>query len=392
MIETSRKYFSHLIYLFVCISAVFYIPFSGQEGIDPIVHAYNMSEFFFKFGVISLFAISQFLRPARTGDYRLLSAFLLCLVFSSLLNGMNLGARRALTNVGLGILFYKTIVEYIDFKTVKHFGWWVLGLIGINFLMMTFQYFNIDPLYTHIDKVRLNLPEIAYDERMVGFMRLKVNVGVFGAIAGACLSFINPLLSIFALPFLWLGNASSAIVAFIISMSLILYFKLKKIVWVLVIASIIGLGSAYIIKHDMPLGQFQERFKLWHASTGVVLKTNPILGLGAGSFSRMGFQTKQGDGFENINWAWLHNEPLQVFFEGGLVCFSILILFLIRQTKDFLTFKHIKEIPVLYAFLLTIFLVSLLQFPFHVGKFASLSILALALFHTGVRECQSLSL
>lgn len=353
---------------------------------DVIQHAYNMQEFFVRFGFLGVFAISLFFTPVRQGDFRVFGFFIVYLLISSMVTGFGLEARRVILNVGLALLFYKVVTEHLKTDTLKIFAWWVLATILLNVVLMIYQGFNNDLLFTRVNNV-----DVPFNEKAVGFFKLKVNVGVFGAMAGVLLALINPFFSLLAIPFMWIGESSTSIVAFLVSMGTILYFRVRKAIFYIALAIILSLGSIYVLKVDLPGGQFGERFKVWNESLSLVLRVNPVIGVGAGTFSKVDFQTNQETVQEKLYWSWAHNEYLQIFFETGIIGLSIVLLFLYRQFKDFLEFSNDPTVQVLFASFLCVAIISICHFPFHVGKFSGFCVFIMALFHARIRECQKLN-
>ena len=382
------RYFDHLVYFFVCLSVIFYVPIREGTG-NPVEYGYQVQELFFRYGVFFVFLVSLFLKPLRQADLRVLSAFLIYEMLLCALFGFNIVSRRVLLNLVSGALFYKVVSEYMTVR-LKTFGFWALGLLAINSLLMVFQVFNLDHLFTHAGKIELGLKTIAFDEKVIGFMKLKANVGTLGALLGMVLAFIHPIISILAVPFMILGQTSAGIAAFVISFLFALFFRLKRRIWmILVILILLGSGF-YVLKYDLPAGQFQERFKVWHEATFIILKTNPIIGAGPDSFSLNHILTPQGEGFESIEWKWAHNEYLQTLFEYGLAGLFFLGLFLRNQIIDFVKFRQDRDIQLLFSTCLSIALISMFSFPLHVGKFAGLCVLILALYHAKVSELRCL--
>jgi O-antigen ligase len=217
------------------------------------------------------------------------------------------------------------------------------------------------------------------DNMTVGFMRLKVHLGVLSAILGPVIVFMAPAFALALLPLLWYGQSSVAVMALALAFGVWAFLNLPRKWFIALSAVLLGLGLCYVIFYDMPGGQFTERFKVWHGTISVALKTNPWIGNGIGSFSKFNFQTLQ-TGHENLSWSWCHNEFVQAFFEFGLIGLGIIGYFFTSQAKRFTRHMRDPTLQILAISCLSILCVSFFHFPFHLARFAHLCIFFFALY------------
>lgn len=388
VIVTIKNWFNHICCLLVFGSCIAYFPFKIPpemvNQIDPYEYAYLAKELFVRYSMIFIACLGLFLKNPRVLNLKLFSFFLLYSILDSALYGFGSEARRVLLNVFVALIFYKTVAEYFDFSKLRIAGWWMVGIVVLNLIWMAFQGYNIDPLFVRYEPEHVNF--VTLGERAVGFLQLKANNGIFGAVSAIFLFIAHPLFVVLAIPMLFLGESSSAVMALAVGLAVIAFIRMGKVLRTIAAGVLIVLATLYVIKFDMPAGQFQERFKVWHTATGVVLKENPLFGVGQGKFAKLQFATFEDKGTKAIGWRWAHNEFIQVFFESGLVGIAILILFLISQIRDFCRFYWDKDLQILFAGFLCIAGVSFFNFPFHVGKFAMFFVFVMALYHGKV--CQ----
>jgi O-antigen ligase len=222
------------------------------------------------------------------------------------------------------------------------------------------------------------IPE-AIDNMTVGFMRLKVHLGVLAAILGPVIVFLAPAFALALLPLLWYAQSSVAVMALVLAFGVWAFLNMPRKWFVVLGILFIVAGISYVVFYDMPGGQFTERFKMWHGTISVALKTNPWIGNGIGSFSRFNFQTPQL-GHDNIQWIWCHNEFVQSFFEFGVIGLGIIGYFLSSQAKRFKKYSKDTAIQICAISCISILCVSCFHFPWHMARFSHLCIFFFALY------------
>lgn len=379
--QKMNKAFHYALKAFLVLSAVFYFPIKGPVTAEEATGlAYLYQELFVRYGFLVLIALSNFLPRKREMKEPVVWIALILLGLASLLTGFDVNVRRALLNVFIALFFYKTIVEHFDFDELKSLGYWFLGILLLNGFWMTLQYFGHDHLFRRVDDFNVHILE-----KLVGFMKLKVNIGVLAALLSPALAFVSPWLLLVPLPFIYVSQSSAAALAWLISTLFILYFRCGKRNFFTIVIFLSIVAFSYIVFFDMPDGQFGERFKVWAKALFEVLKTNPVFGMGLGAFSKWAPETLQGNNTA-IGWHWAHNEYLQWFFETGFLGTVPLILFLRSKLDSFLRFSKDGALQILFACFISIAIISFIQFPFHVGKFSGICVFLIALYQAKIEE------
>lgn len=369
-----KKIFSALVGAFVAIGSVFYIPVSSLIPIDQqFQFGYFSQELFFRYGSLFLILFGSLLSNERR-----IKLYLPCLIFFLFLvigicYGFDLQIRRQLLNLGIGLLLVKTVAEKSDDSILKCVGFGFLATVLINLAFCLFQYFGIDGLMSNSE----NLGKM---DRVSGLMRIKVHLGALSAIASPFLVYLSPALLILVLPLLIFSKSSVAVCAVIIALVFLIYHNIDRLIFIALSLISFIWGAVYVLFFDMPSGQFGSRFEVWHQALFHTLKSNPVTGLGLGSFPSLGFYTGQVTTTEKIEWIWAHNEFLQVFVEGGLVVSCVLALYAFKCLYEIKYLAFNPRLQVAYSALLVILSVSFFHFPFHIARLAIPFLIALAVF------------
>ena len=335
-------------------------------------------ELFFRFGVLFLFCLSLLVRPLRFVPLYVFGAFLAYFLLTSSILGFDLKMRSQLMNIGMGILFIKIVSEVSYESIVKLAGWFFLGVVCLNLLLCAMQYYGVDPLMS-------NPENMGAMDRVVGFMKIKVHLGIMAAIFAPFIFLINPFLVVLCLPLIFFSQSSVAAGVFALSIGFLSYFKMGKKLFVLSLLVILSTCGVFIFLYDMPGGQFFERFKIWHKTLEFALKTNPLIGCGIGAFSKWAPTTMQGNG-EPILWPWVHNEYLQMFFEGGIAALFLIAVYLKKCFRRVYSVLSDPEYRAVFASLLTVFAVSVFHFPFHLARLAIPCLFVMALYELKATE------
>ena len=372
-----NDWFHYFLMAFLFIGTYFYIPVpQSLPLVEAVMFGYSIQELFFRYGTLFLFGISSLMHPKRRFTDKYFIVFCVFVLVDALVKGFGIEARRAVLNIFFGFVFYKTVVEHFDFYKLKQFGWLFFSLISLNLLFCGFQYLGIDPLFSSAETIKAG-----WQDALVGLMKNKVHIGVLAAILAPIAMYASPWLIIPFIPVLVISQSSASAVALAVGLGMIAYVKFNKKIFISVASILLILGFIYVVKFDMPHGQFGERFKVWKATTTMALKQDPYFGQGIGSFAKINMATMQTNGSPQ-NWVWTHNEYLQLFYETGFAGVLIIVLFIIGNIKTL--FKHkLKVIHEDYIFLVASFIivcmVSVLQFPFHLGRFAGVLVFVMAL-------------
>lgn len=372
---SSLKAFDVFLKIFLVAGAVFYW---------PGVLAYQPQILFFQHSAMVFWGLSFFVPKRREISNIYLALILFYALLSTVLVHFDPAARVTLFNLFMGLITLKVIAERVDLK-LKEIGIVLIGFCLLNLAWMGMQIFNQDPLLSPVNFDKKSTVEL------VGLLNAKFALGVYAAICAPFLAAVHPAFALLAVPMLIASRTSTCMGAFVISMTFLLWYKLKSLEfsknyklwkWAFYItASLIVIGgSCYILFYDAPTGQFMKRIKIWqfgfhYLGTGASLAKNIWFGDGLGSWAATQFQTLQENG-EPEWWSWAHNDWFQYIFEQGLVGGILLWAYFKNMFKNFRLNQD--SVYVLSAFI-ALAVCSMFHFPFHVGRLAGISIYILAL-------------
>jgi len=196
----NRKIFDYSLKIFLVVSTLFFVrPVKGMSDETIRASGYVFQERFFIFGVLFMLAMSFLIDGKRKADLRILGVYLIALVLTSTLINYELSTTKALLNIFIGVIFYKVVVEYFDFKNIRSYGWWFFCLLLLNLVVAITQYFSVDMIFTSRN------PELGTIEPS-GFMKLRAHLGVLTAMISPLLVLFSPWLLIVAIPLLCFRN------------------------------------------------------------------------------------------------------------------------------------------------------------------------------------------
>lgn len=378
------NFFEYALKLFLCIGIVFYCPVSGGLSVEEAVNfGYLSQELFFRFGAMVVFCAGLTQTPLRSLKFYSLPMFFVYALCAALLFQFPGFMQNQLTNLFMGVLFYKTVFEHLDFSRLKSYAWWIGWVLFINLAFCALQANGRQVLFSEASHAVAGPMD-----RMIGMMKLKVHLGTLAAISAPLITLFAPAFALCLIPMLVLGISSSAMIAFVLSVILLMWFRLPKKVSIPLSVLILLAGVAFVVFYDMPGGQFGERFKIWEFTLDRSLRFSPIIGSGIGSFKALNIATIQNNGTP-IAWGWVHNEGLQALFEFGLIGIAILGSYLVKRYKEFGQFKSDRILQVLFTSCLSILIISFIQFPFHLGRFTHLIIFMFSGFHARVEDLKN---
>lgn len=336
----------------------FYIPGSAF---------YGPQEVFFQYGVMGLFGIGFFVPKKRNINNVFLGCVFLYALVNTILFKFEPPNRMILLNMFLGFVLIRELAERIDLD-FKKIGELLALFCAFNVVWIALQLNQFDPVFS--SNSPQNMPQID----IVGWMGLKSNLGTLAALSFPFIFSASPLLSIIVLPLLWFGQSSAAIASVMMTLFFMLWFKNKKVFFASIVLAGIA-GVLYILKVDMPTGEFEKRFPVWFAGVRMLSGTSPWFGTGLGNWAKTGFTTLQENG-EPQTWIWAHCELVQYFYELGVFGMVFLIAYFKNMFKKInLRLKeHVQAVSLLIPLILT----SLIHFPFHIGRFAGLCCLIIA--------------
>lgn len=368
-----RKVFNFLVGVYLFIGCIFYIPVSKSVPLSVALEwGYVTQELFFRYGALVLILVGCSLTNLRVVRPYLLISLFICFFVFALFSGFSIYERRHLLNMAVAIVLIKTIAENADESIYKVISVSFLMVVLVNLVFCLLQYFGLDGLHSFD-------PRLGKADRVSGLMKIKVHLGVLSAIAAPFLIELSPFLVVAALPMLYFGESSAAVAGLVISLFFLMFLRMKKRYAVLLSLLFLCLGAFYVIFFDMPGGQFAARFELWSMAFFTTLKANPIIGSGIGSFAQFQFSTGQETVSDKLVWLWAHNEFLQTFFEGGLIAFSLLFMYLRNSFSDFFLYRERGHFQTVIASFLVILGIGFFHFPFHIARLAIPCIVVLAL-------------
>lgn len=378
-----NTFFDYALKIFVVLGTLFYLPTPARitDAYQATEFGYASQELFFRYGVIFLYGISMALIPKR--QFKFNSGFVLMtfLIFISCFQGFDTQIRRQVLNIFLGLAFYKMVVEHFEIRKIREFAGWFFWLLVANLVLCFFQEFKADPIFRHV-----NYDIVPVGETMVGFMKLKAHLGTMAAIVSPILLVLSPWLLLISLPLIYYSKASAAALAFTLSLSMVAFLRMNKKVFAVILLVLVLAGGFYILKFDMPTGQFNQRLMMWHRTLAEGLTQGPFFGLSIGSFGRWAPQSAQLTVEEKLTWIWAHNDLLQAFFEMGITGLVIILCFIRGRFRDFKKYSSIKDVQALFGCFVSILVVSFFHFPFHQGKTVGLCLFLMALFHARIAE------
>lgn len=349
---------------FLVVSSFFWIP-----GMLP----YPPQEMFLQYSAFVAFGLSFILPAKRVIDPKWLGIFFIYLCAQTILFNFTSTSRMALVNVFLGMFLLRFFAERIDSHDFKGIGWSFIVLALANTGLLLLQKANIDPIFSSIN------PAMMPQADTVGFMGSKFALGVWASLALPFVFRVHPLFVITLLPLFYFSHSSTACVAGVMAFLFMMWGMNKRIAILMSILLVIA-AIVYVIKFDMPTGQFGKRFEVWLAAV-TLSKDNIWMGHGLGKWKEMMVMTPQElPNTELKHWSWLHNDWLQFAFEGGVIGLLLLVAYfkdLFKSVKDFWG-EFSDNLYLCTSAFIALVVASTFHFPFHIGRLAGISIFILA--------------
>jgi len=345
-------------------------------------------------------------------------------------------------NIFFGALLYHFVAMYAP--RLRSYLWAFLGLLGLNAFWCVLQMYQVDPLFSLVD---YNLQTIMTE--YPGLFSVPAFLGNFAAVCvPIAFALYWPILLVCGVT-LFFSKSSFSVLAAFIAILFSLWFKKRILFWI----ALLGLGifsAVFILKYDMPEGQFQKRFNVWN----LLLKKSfqkQFFGHGIGSYGHP-FTVAEAEGTGNlviardkrelllflINdpvistskelvgyiksvnpfeykerdlqdklfgqsqadkknynikiWDNPHNELIRVFFEQGIIgVFIVCGYFVSLFRRFFLVPVKPKFLICLASSTLAVIVTSLGHFPFYVARLAGLFTVILAMFELELLRSENAS-
>lgn len=333
----------------------------------PGMMAYKPQEMFFQYFALLFFVISLIEPPKREVSNKFIGFFLLYALIHTLLISFENVSRIQLLNLFLGAITLKVIAERVDLNT-RRIGLILLFFCLFNLGLMYLQSINQDPIFASLNFDKK--PEVD----LVGFMGSRYAVGALGALSMPFIYLLSPFLCVVPLALVLVGKSSTLALSLGLGFLFLLWFDNRRIFWTLFFLSV-SLFVAYVA-FDYETGQFHLRLNTWREGLNYLAGTNPWFGQGLGGWSEVNFFHVQDNGSPKI-WRWAHNELLQVFFELGIFALFFIYYF-IKDKVSYLSLVTIEDRVIFTSFLI-LMIFAFFHFPFHVGRFAGISVFIFAL-------------
>ena len=345
-----------------------------------------------------------------------------CVLF--LLGGMRLGSVTML-NTFLGILVYLLALR-LDKKDTSAILTAIVIVGCVNTLYMALQILNFDFIFNLKGPGNLILRNISDP---FGFMGIKCAMGIYKGLSMMAALFFSPFWALLFLAPIAMSESTAAWLAAGTGLAFYWYW-MKRRLFRLIIIPLVIVGFCYTVFYDMPKGMFGTRPPLWKMALKdtvygfnlhndllqPVFLRNPLTGFGLDAFyngsiryftdsqtyeitrtirikdhyidSESGVELKRnskGDlltmkGNPADGWAEIHCEPIQIFYDMGLIGLVIVGFGLWEMKQRFSRAIKTKEFIVVTAMLLVFFISSLTQFPLRMARISSFFPILLGLF------------
>ncbi len=299
------------------------------------------------------------------------------------------------TNIFFGCLLYYLVKVAFRKEHINFFINAVLWFAALNIFYIALQISNWDFIYRYTAPDLSNLGQITANITPTGFMGQRAVCGAFLALCVPLLASRPSKLAIIGalglfIP-MYICQASLALWAGGIGLLFVLWYKLPKKIWFLILISVISLCIFYYLRVEHP---GSERIPLWKKALHDCVR-HPITGWGLDSFRnttsykdfRYLANTGQAAGVKTLTW-WdnPHNLTVSLIFEFGLVGLFLLIGYL-RQCGIWFA-RAVKDPNTigLFAFLIVAVLLSQAHFILFLARTAVIIIIGFALYEVAVRE------
>lgn len=307
-----------------------------------------------------------------------------------------------LTNIVFGSMLY--LFTKTSFKK-KHVDLYITAFLWFVFVNLAYsivQVFGFDFIYTHTAWDGF-IFQPAESNRIAGFMGHESMIGTL-------LAFAIPILASRGSKTAWLGaillfiplylcKTALCLVAGVIGLLYVMFFKVKRQIWIGCIVIMMLFSVFYVSKVD-PFGT--ERFVHWHTVMKDAMK-HPITGWGLDSFGNITKskdflypQNKysrpeyvyRGKKYNNITaimwWDNPHNLLISLFYEFGILGVFFVFMYFRKLALKFKSAIKSPNAIGLSGLALLFALISMGHFPMFLARLAPIIICSFALFEVEI--------
>lgn len=335
-----------------------------------------------------------------------LSLFLIWAIFQYAFLGFPGPVGATVLSILSGCMIYQATYAIVNEENVHKVFSFMIFIALFNMFYMIMQGFNWELLYMEFSSIG------TYQHQLLGFMGLKAVTGMLFAMAMPFFAFRYPKLAGGLFIPIYVSECSSAMIAAIVAYLWQIWYISKK--WFIILTAFLLIGGSIYALNDSKAGMFTDRVNMWK----VVLRDavhKPILGYGPDSF-RCVTSNKQFMYWKNVRtaetgridvrdtveynnthnynldkykffkagdsldcWDNPHNEFIQLFYEFGIVGVLILCFFIYDIKRRFN--RAISSMIPLIGFFMSLMIMSIGQFPFHLARVAIFIPIFLACFY-----------
>lgn len=299
------------------------------------------------------------------------------------------------TNIFFGCLIYYLVKIAFKKEHINFFINAVLWFALLNILYMVLQINNLDFIYRYTAPDLRNLGQITANTVPTGFMGQRAVCGAFLALCVPLLASRRSKLAIVGalglfIP-IYICRASLALWAGGIGLIFVLWYKIPKTIWIVIVSIVVLLCGFYYLRVEHP---GYERIAQWKNTLNDGMR-HPVTGWGLDSFRN----TTSYKDFKYINstrkieqgtavvwWDNPHNLLLSLFFEFGFIGLFLLGGYL-RQCGIWFI-KSVKDLNTigLFGFIIVAGLLSQAHFILFLARTAVIVIIGAALFEVAVKD------
>lgn len=311
-----------------------------------------------------------------------------------------------LSNIFFGCVWYLIVKIAFEKKHINFFINGLLWFVAANVAYMAVQLSGYDFIYAKWAYVTFTgvLRYTVENRTPYGFMS-------HVSITSAMIAMAIPLLASRGGKIAWLGAVGLFVPLYILTTSLcflaggvgllfVLYYRIPKKVFILLVAVLIACGFGYTKKVD---GIGVERFVQWHQVMRDAM-AHPVTGWGMDSFANITPQKEfryaqyiktldlevegvmHKDSKSILWWGNPHNLYISLFYEFGVIGLFLFIGYIRQNVLRFARSLKEPNIIGLAGFILVFLAVSAGHFPIFLARMAVLIIPAFALFEISTEE------